>query len=141
MHDAMPIAEKKIGPFLLQHQAQFGLNPALKLFHINVSMQYYLFYVELRSTQVWKFRRRQAESVSIWPPRGYTFVRFVGLAEDFQEKLSPLCIHRNQIIEWFNVLWNCGQAGFCSLGGVKRGMFLFLSFFSSLHFDCASISL
>jgi hypothetical protein len=28
MHDAMPIAEKKIGPFLLQHQAQFGLNPA-----------------------------------------------------------------------------------------------------------------
>jgi hypothetical protein len=29
MHDAMPIAEKKIGPFLLQHQAQFGLNPAL----------------------------------------------------------------------------------------------------------------
>jgi hypothetical protein len=27
MHDAMPIAEKKIGPFLLQHQAQFGLNP------------------------------------------------------------------------------------------------------------------
>jgi hypothetical protein len=31
MHDAMPIAEKKIGPFLLLHQAQFGLNPALVL--------------------------------------------------------------------------------------------------------------
>jgi hypothetical protein len=29
MHDAMTIAEKKLGPFLLQHQAQFGLNPAL----------------------------------------------------------------------------------------------------------------
>jgi hypothetical protein len=29
MHDAMPIAEKKIGPFLLLHYAQFGLNPAL----------------------------------------------------------------------------------------------------------------